>query len=122
MNINKLVFNNSDAALNYAEKFFKMIKLKKDESYYGIVRHIDATKQPTLFSIEIALKNNSLFSSKIIRQLVIGIRHPEMKSDPIQSDLVIWGCTDKKMKIPTGYVLYLLKSEFNAKTETFEFK
>ncbi len=122
MNINKLVFKNSDDALNYAEKFFKMIKLKKNESYYGIIRHIDTTKQPTLYCIEIALRSNSLFSSKIIRELVMGIKHPEMKSDPLQGDLVIWGCDDKKMKIPTGYVLHLLKSEFNAKTETFEFK
>jgi hypothetical protein len=119
--MNNLIFKTSDDSLDYIERWFTIVKLKKKESYHGVVRHIDKTKHPNIYAIEIVVKTG-LFASKTIRQLVMGTKHPEMKLEPVEGDLVIWGYDFTSMKIPTGYVLYLLKNELNTTKNAFEFE
>lgn len=113
------VFKSTEAAFEYAQEFFGSTKLSSNASFIGIVRLIDAEKEPTTYLVEIFCKAGNIFKKQITMP-VAAIKHPELLSEIRDNDLVIFGPDDISGKIPSGYVLHKLEPEIDAETKTFK--
>ena len=114
-----LKFKSTEAAFEYAQEYFGQTKLSKNASFIGIVRLIDAEKEPTTYLVEILCKAGSIFKKQITMP-VAAIKHPELLSEIRDNDLVIFGPDDISGKIPSGYLLHKLEAEIDAETKTFK--
>jgi hypothetical protein len=114
-----LKFKSTEAAFEYAQEYFGQTKLSKNASFIGIVRLIDAEKEPTTYLVEILCKAGSIFKKQITMP-VAAIKHPELLSEIRDNDLVIFGPDDISGKIPSGYVIHKLEPEIDAETKTFK--
>jgi hypothetical protein len=114
-----LVFKSTEAAFEYAQKFFTQTKLSTNASFIGIVRLIDAREKPTGYVIEIFCEAGIIFKKQITMP-VAAIKHPELLSEIRDNDLVIFGPDDISGKIPSGYVIHKLEPEIDAETQTFK--
>ena len=119
--MNELPFKNSDAALQYVEKYFKADQLKPDKSFFGKIILEDRKSSPSVFMVEIVVLEKKLFSKSLKRLIVAGIQHEELSHKLEKDDLVIWGCLDATLKIPTGAVIHKLQPVFNIQTGQFNF-
>ena len=119
--MNELPFKNSEAAPEYVEKFFNTDLLKPHKSFYGKIIMEDDTASPPVFMIEAVTLEKKLFSKSLKRLIVAGIKHEELPHKLEEGDLVIWGCLDTSLKIPTGVVIHKCQPILNLQTGQFNF-
>lgn len=118
--IENLSFKNTESSLKYVEKYFQVLKLKYKESYYGKIIHIDKSKFPSVYFVEVLTRNDALFFSKIRRKSVVGIKHNDLITELCVDDFVLWGCDDLTQEMPYGFILYAFQNEFNLTSKAFQ--
>ncbi|MBT4258575.1 MAG: hypothetical protein HOD90_01540 [Nitrospina sp.] len=52
--------------------------------------------------------------------MVVGVKHEELYQDLREGDLIIWGCMNKEMKIPSGVILHKLENTLDIQTGEFK--
>ena len=110
-----MTFKSTDAAFEYAQEFFEKTKLSLDSSYIGIVKLIDKDKNPAIYMLEIVCETGNFLKRKSTK-IVAAVKHSDLKSVINVNDLVVFGPDNIGLKIPTGYLLYKLEPEIDAKT------
>lgn len=118
--IENLSFKNTEMSLDYVEKYFQVLKLTLKESYYGKIIHIDKSKVPSVYFVEVLTRNDALFFSKIKRKSVIGVKHNDLTTELCVDDFVLWGCDDLTQEMPFGFILYALQNELNLTSKVFQ--
>ena len=117
--MDNLIFKSTDAAFEYAQKFFGKSKLSLNSSFIGVVKSIDISKEPEVYMVEITCKAGSLLKRKNT-MLVAALRHPDLSGEIKRNDLVIFGPSNISLKVPTGYLLHKLEPELDTKTGQFK--
>ena len=118
--IENLSFKNTEMSLEYVEKYFQVLKLKLKESYYGKIIHIDKSKAPFVYIVEVLTRNDALFFPKIKRKSVVGIKHNDLTTELCVDDFVLWGCDDLTQEMPFGFILYALQNQLNLTSKVFQ--
>ena len=116
--LQNLVFKDGASALDYIEKFFIHTKLKKRSSFFGVIKNIDHSHQPSCM-IEI-ITQTGILTKKVRRTLVVGVMHPEADLYCNTGDLVQWGFDKKIRGIPTGFILRQYSLELDISAGTFK--
>lgn len=114
-----LHFKTTEEAFEYAKLYFTKHELSAGASFIGIVRHVDMSKAPTVYVVEIACSVRKLLKSK--KSLIVAaIDHPDLKSNIAKDDLVVVGLEEILEKIPSGFVIHKLTPEVDLNTGTFK--
>lgn len=114
-----LQFKTTEAAFEYAKKYFKKIKPSVGESYVGIIRIVDKSSDPVVYAIDIICSvRKFLTTGNSLTAITIG--HPELQEELSKNDLVIFGLDSISQKSPTGLILYKLLPELDIKSGAFK--
>lgn len=114
-----LKFKSSEAAFEYVKEYFSSHKLKKGNSYIGIVRLVDNTATPTTYMVEVACIFGKFFK-KQNSTIVAALKHPDLDFDIVNGDLVVFGMDDKINEFETGFILHKLIPELDESLNQFK--
>ena len=114
-----LKFKSTEAAFEYAQEYFAKTKLATNASFIGVVRLVNAEKEPTTYLVEIACKAGNFFRIQSTMS-VAAIKHPKLFSEIQANDLVVFGPNDVSSELPTGFLIHKLEPEIDAETKTFK--
>ena len=114
-----LKFKSTEAAFEYAQEYFAKTKLATNASFIGVVRLVNAEKEPTTYLVEIACKAGNFFRIQSTMS-VAAIKHPKLFSEIQANDLVVFGPDDVSSELPTGFLIHKLEPEIDAETKTFK--
>ena len=114
-----LKFKSTEAAFEYAQEYFAKTKLATNASFIGVVRLVNAEKEPTTYLVEIACKAGNFFRIQTTMS-VAAIKHPKLFSEIQANDLVVFGPNDVSSELPTGFLIHKLEPEIDAETKTFK--
>jgi hypothetical protein len=112
-------FESSESAFSYAKEYFEKSKISLKSSYIGIVRHIDSSTEPLVYMLEIICKAGT-FLKEESTMMVAAIKHPDLKINLNEKDLVLFGPENFSSQMPTGYVLHKLQTELDVANGSFK--
>lgn len=111
-------FKSSDAALDYAQKYFQNHRIKAKTAFTGVIRKTKEIEAGTIYMVEINVLTGMVFK-KSIREMVIGIIHPELHEPVSQGDLVNWGYDRSEEGAHIGFILNKFSLELSKESGSF---